>query len=461
VISSPEAEFAVIGCCLFDAASCDEAFERLRPHHFARRVNGLIWTAMLSARKLGKMVEPIGIHEAVKADGDYQQTGAMAYLADAIDKAALYALSAHVELLIDRTVRREVQALTTEAQRLAADTFDGSGEAVLGFLERGAADIAREGATPTALPAGLDALEMVEASFAGHFLGSPTGLGCIDHVTGGIRPDDVWFIAGRTSMGKSVQAVGLARGVAQQGRGVMFFSLEMPRREVQARLISDIAYDRGAHVQDVRGGNIRYGDILKGRGTPWQQDRARDAARALASLPIVVADRGGLTIEDIRIQAQRQLRAWDKAGVPRGAVIIDHIGLVKPLRRTDSKAADTSDLVNELKPLAKQLQTPIVALAQVNRNTESRNDKRPTLADLNWSGSIEQIGDFICLLYREAYYLERSADEGDKAEAYRRKYDLELIIAKNRSGPICTVEAYCDVACNVIRDRDERERAYG
>jgi replicative DNA helicase len=460
VISSPEAEYAVIGCALFDPAQSEDAFERLQPHHFALRLNALIWEAMLAAKRLGRLVEPIAINEAIKADADYQQRGGMAYLAEAIDRAHLFSLPSHVELLLDRSIRRDVQALTAEAQKLAAETFDTTGETVLGFLERGAADIAKQSARTVAVPAGLSALEMLEDSFAGKFAGTSVGLGCIDHVTGGIRPDDVWFIAGRTSMGKSVKAVCLARGIAEQGRGVMFFSLEMPLREVQARLIADIAYDRQLPVQGPEGGNVRYGDLLKGRGTNWQKDRARGSARALASLPISVMDRGGLTIEDIRIQAQRQLRAWDKAGVPRGAIIIDHIGLVKPFKRTENKAADTSDLVNELKPLAKQLQTPIIALAQVNRQTESRNDKRPTLGDMNWSGSIEQIADFACLLYREAYYLERSPAEEDKAEAFRKRFDIELIVAKNRSGPICTVHAFADIASNVIRDRDEPQRAY-
>jgi replicative DNA helicase len=162
---------------------------------------------------------------------------------------------------------------------------------------------------------------------------------------------------------------------------------------------------------------------------------------------------GGLTIEDIRSQAQRQMRAWEKAGVQRGAVFIDHIGLVKPhSKRADSKAAETADIVNELKAIAKQLRAPVIALCQVNRNTESRNDKRPTLADLNWSGAIEQIADFICLLYRESYYLDRSADADDQAKAGMVEHEIELLIHKNRSGPICNLKAFVDIACNVIRD---------
>jgi replicative DNA helicase len=210
-------------------------------------------------------------------------------------------------------------------------------------------------------------------------------------------------------MGKSVLGLSLARGIAEQGRGVMMFSLEMPVREVQARLISDIAFDR-ASPSTARGGNVRYGDLLKGRGQP-QRDRAKQAPQEAGQPAHVRHRRGRPDHRRHPPQAQRQMRAWEKAGVQRGAVLIDHIGLVKPHRRSDSKAAETADTVNELKSLAKYLKAPVIALCQVNRNTESRNDKRPTLADLNWSGAIEQIADMICLLYRDAYYLERSADD--------------------------------------------------
>jgi replicative DNA helicase len=170
---------------------------------------------------------------------------------------------------------------------------------------------------------------------------------------------------------------------------------------------------------------------------------------------MVICDAGGLTIDDIRVQALRQMRAWDRAGVARGCVLIDHIGLVRPVKKGDSKAADTADIVNELKSLAKAIRAPIIVLSQVNRGPEGRQDKRPTAADLNWSGAIEQIADMICLLYRESYYLERSADRADRDSAVFVENKLELLIQKNRSGPTCNLEAWIDVACNAVRDVSE------
>jgi replicative DNA helicase len=454
-----EAEQAVIGAVLAFEDDRDRVLERLLPHHFHEGVHQRIWATIQAERKKAAPFDMIAVHAVLASDAGYKQLGAAQYLADMVDRANSWSLDANVDLVLERAARRSILTLANDLARVAQDTSQGSAEAILADFEREAADIAKEGVSrPLAVPVGLTALDMIEAAFQGEFQGSSVGLDCLDHVTGGIRQEDVWFVGGRTSMGKSVLGLSLARGIAAQGRGVMMFSLEMPTKEVQARLIADLAFDLERAIDDSRGANVRYGDILKGRADPHQRDRARHAARQLASLPLSVTDEGGLTINDIRAQAQRQFRAWDKAGVQRGAVLIDHIGLVKPHRPSDSKAAETADTVNELKALAKYLKAPIIALCQVNRNTESRNDKRPTLADLNWSGAIEQIADMICLLYRESYYLKRSSNDLEQADGIIKEHDLELLIHKNRSGPICNLEAYVDVACNVVRDKPDPMR---
>lgn len=458
---SIEAEHGVLGAAMYAPQECAEAFERLRPSHFHDDIHGRIWEAVLQATRRGGMPDPVTVDGLIAAEPGYQALGGMGFLVQLVDKANTWTLTPYIDAIADRASRRAILGLAKDIEARAQDTGEGDADAVLAALERGAAEIAREGASrPHAKPVGLGALEMLEAARSGRFVGTPVGLACIDHVTGGIRQDDVWFIGGRTSMGKSVMGLCLARGIAEQGRGVLMFSLEMPEREVQARLIADIAFDLRIPENGEAGGNVRYGDVLKGRGNPDQWSRAEKAAKALASLPVMVNDQGGLSIEDIRSQALRQTRAWQKAGIQPGAILIDHIGLVKPAKsRGDSKAAETADVVNELKAIAKQVGAPVIALCQVNRNTESRQDKRPTLADLNWSGAIEQIADFICLLYRDAYYKERSSDEDEQMEARRCQNAIELLVHKNRSGPICKLDAFVSIASNVIRDLPERGRA--
>jgi replicative DNA helicase len=191
------------------------------------------------------------------------------------------------------------------------------------------------------------------------------------------------------------------------------------------------------------------------RGLWW----AAAAARKLASLPMSVVDRGGLSLDDIINQSRRQVRAWEKVGVEPGAIVIDHLGLVTSRIKRESKPAEVADTVDRLKAAAKLIGAPIIAAAQVNRGPEGRQDKRPTMGDLNWSGSIEQIADLVCLMYRDAYYLQRSGNEADEHQAFLKKYDLELIVPKNRSGPTCTLHAKIDTASNAIWDSPDDRMA--
>lgn len=458
MINAADSELALIGCALYDREASAEAFERLRGDQFGEPVLGRVWDFM-AQRTAGS--DPVLVAAAFTADKAFADLGGVELLANAVEAANLRTLIGHVDAVQDAAMRRELDDLAKEVAGRATGE-PGQGEDILADLEFGAAEIARRQvsrADGTAV--GLSAVEMVEAAISGRFRGTPTGLASLDFVTGGIKQSDVWFVAGRTSMGKSVIAVTLARLIAQQGRGVHFFSLEMPLPEVQARLIADAAFDREA-VYDGRE-NVRYGDILRGRGSAYQQDRARAFARHITSLPMIVNDKGGLTIEMIRAQALRQVRGWERMGVSPGALIIDHIGLVKAhTKRNDSKAAETADIVNELKALAKTVGAPVIALVQVNRATEARDNKRPTLADLNWSGAIEQIADVAILLYREAYYLERSGKREDQDRVGMVEHDLEMIIAKNRSGPICTKKLFVDIASNAVRDLEaETERRFG
>lgn len=455
-IHALESEQAVIGAALFDPEACDAALERLRPDMFFEPFHVSTWEVIGAARRAGAPADAAVVAERLKAHPAASAYGET-YFWDLVERSALWSLPAHIDAIADRATRRQVQTLCKEVAARSEDVLDGSGDLLLAELERGASDVARQsGAASLAVPAGLDAVEMLEAAWRGENRGTPIGLECLDRVTAGIRQEDVWIIGARTSMGKSVMGLNLVRAISQQGRGTMVFSLEMPRREVQARLIADLAFERKRAFHDCPSPNVRYSDMLQGRSVSDQRRLAHEGARKLASLPMVICDAGGLTIDDIRIQAIRQMRAWDRSGVKRGAVLIDHIGLVRPVKSTGNKAADTADTVNELKSLAKTLQCPIIALSQVNRGPEGRQDKRPTVADLNWSGAIEQIADMICLLYREAYYLERSNEQADRDNAAFVENKLELLIQKNRSGPSCNLEAFVDVACNAVRDTEER-----
>lgn len=441
-IAAIESEQAVIGALLFAPDGGDDLRERLRPHHFSEHAHGDMWRELCAPGADGAIVS-----RQLETHAGFVGLGGASYVANLIDHATLHpaSLDAHADAILDAAQRRAIAELTGDINRRCLTP--GLGEALAAEAERGLAEIARDaGTAPAAAPIGFSAVENLEAALDGKFRGISTGLACLDRITGGIKRDDVWIFGGRSSMGKSIIGLTLARAVAEGGRGVLAFSLEMSARECQARLIADIA-----HSPD-RQWNVRYGDVLRGEMMVSCRDYARAAARQLASLPVMVNDRGGLTIDDIGAQALRQVRAWERAGIEPGLILIDHLGLVRPIRQTDSKAADTAATVDQLKGLAKRIGCPIVALAQVNRGPESRSDKRPTMGDLNWSGSIEQIADLVCLLYRQAYYDQRGGETGNRGEAAARANDLELLVQKNRAGQIGVYHAWIDPSANAIRD---------
>lgn len=450
-----ESEQAVIGCALAFPENT-EANERLRPEHFAEPLHAAIWEQVLALRGRGLVPDPSLIAQQI-AGPSFDQAGGIRYLMAMVDQAMLWSLEGHIEVVADRAMRRSLSQLAKECEA-RSQMIDVPATELLSDLERGAAEIGREDAAP-ATPVGMDALEYLNAAREGRYKGTSVGLACIDRITGGIQRDAVWIVGGRTSMGKSIFQTVIPQAIAEQGKGVMMFSLEMPRREVQARLIASLAYDPQLVPYNNDGGNVTFSDLLRGQGTRQQRERADSAARKLASLPMSVVDRGGLSLDDIINQSRRQVRAWEKAGVEPGAIVIDHLGLLSSRSKRDSKAAEVADTVDRLKAAAKLIGAPIIAAAQINRGPEQRNDKRPTMGDLNWSGSIEQIADFVCLMYRDGYYLERSASEEDRRAGFAKKYELELIVPKNRSGPTCTLMAKIDTACNAIWDEPEDTRA--
>lgn len=449
-----ESEQAVIGCALAFPENT-EATDRLRADQFSEPLHIAIWDQILASRAKGQAADPVLVAQAVKGE-TFDKFGGLTYLLDMVDKAILWSLDGHIEVIADRAMRRALKHLASESA-FRAGMIDVPASELLSDLERGAAEIGRHEAA-TATPIGLDALEYLDAAREGRFRGVSVGLECLDRITGGIQQDAVWIVGGRTSMGKSIFQTVIPQAIAEQGRGVLMFSLEMPRREVQARVIASLAYDPDLVPYHNDGGNVEFSDLLRGQGTKEQRQRANAAARKLASLPMSVVDRGGLSLDEIINQSRRQVRAWEKAGIEPGAIIIDHLGLVASRSNRDSKAAEVADTVDRLKAAAKQIGAPIIAAAQINRGPESRNDKRPTMADLNWSGSIEQIADVVCLMYRDAYYLQRSPSQEDRDRAFIDKFELELIVPKNRSGPTCTLHAKIDTACNAIWDAPEDTR---
>jgi replicative DNA helicase len=287
----------------------------------------------------------------------------------------------------------------------------------------------------------------------GKLVGISWGLQGLDKMTGGLKRGELVVLAGRPGMGKTALALCIARQTARAGEPTYFQSLEMGDVSLSDRNLADAAFERDRPIP--------YNDIARGNLTDAQFQRIDDAARLQREFPLKIDPAPGLTVSQIAARARRHKQALERQGKRLGPVIVDHMHIVRPSNRySGARVNEVGEISAALKGLAKELDAPVIALAQLSRKVEDREDKRPNMADLRDSGSIEQDADTVIFVFREAYYLERAAGETKKKESGRidrmldAGHQLEVIIAKQRNGPTGTVHLFCDIACNAIRDRE-------
>lgn len=281
------------------------------------------------------------------------------------------------------------------------------------------------------------------------------GLADVNRLTGGIQRRDLTLIGARPSMGKTSIALSTAIKAARAGSGVGFISLEMDADKLAARAISDIAYDWNVKVP--------YADVIRGNVTDANLDALTEGSQELDKLPIWIEEQSGLSMTDIRVKAEAMMEDMQRHGKALDVLMIDHLGLIRPSQRYSGfRVHEISEITSGCKELAREYGLAVVLLSQLNRAVESRDSKVPQLSDLRDSGSIEQDADTIIFLYREAYYLQR-----DKSGDYEKQQEraikladcenrLEFHIAKQRNGPIRSVDLFIDVACSAVRNGVQR-----
>lgn len=283
-----------------------------------------------------------------------------------------------------------------------------------------------------------------------------SGLTDLDKMTGCLRRGQYGILAGRPSMGKSALAVCYALGAARKGNGVLFFSLEMSAGQIATRAITEIAYR-----SDMR---VAYSEAMNGGMAPDQVERLTRRAMPLQELPIVIDEQGGLTVSEIAVRTRRHAMELSKQGKRLDLIVVDHIGKITPSNRyRGNKVQEVGEISNGLFQIGKSERVAVLALSQLNRNVETRDNKRPSLSDLRESGNLEQDADMVMFAYRPAYYLERAKeDESTDTELKRiallEKCGslLEVGIAKNRNGRTGTIELFCDMAANYVGIMEKR-----
>jgi replicative DNA helicase len=355
---------------------------------------------------------------------------------DAADRRRMVAAG---QSLIDRA------RLATFSEPLAT-IASGTIEVLDGVVSRRTSKFARRVTIAEAARSAI--LEIEDRRRSGRELAGATwGLKDLDRATMGMIPGNVVVLAGRPGMGKSAIAVSAALAAARAGHGVLFVSKEMKAEELALRALSDLAWSNERPVP--------YSQATRPDISDYDFEKLLRAEQKLAGLPLEIEPQPGLTMSQIAARARRVAREMEAKGRRLEVLIIDHLGIVKSSTRyAGNKVAETSEVSNALKPLAKDLDCAVVALSQLNRQVEARDDKRPTLADLRWAGEIEQDADVVIGAYRHAYYYEqrKNLTPDEQATLDTCRNELELIILKQRMGPTKTVTAFCDIGSNVVRD---------
>src|SRR5690348_9319557 len=461
-----EAEQALLGAILVNNSAYHRVSEFLKPAHFAEGVHGRIFAAIAKLMERGQLANPVTLKNLFDQDGALQEIGGAQYLARlAASVVTIINAEDYGRTIYDLHLRRQLitigedvvnEAFRHDLDRQAPQQIETAEKRLFDLAETGQA----EGGFRAFSAALGEAIAQAEAAFkrSGRTTGVATGFTDLDKLLGGLHPSDLIVLAGRPSMGKTALATNIgfyaARNYrpsaapdshkpAEDGAVVGFFSLEMSAEQLATRILaeeSSVSSDR------IRRGDVSHEDF----------DRFVNASQQLAALKLFIDDTPALSVAALRTRARRLKR---QQGL--GLIVVDYLQLLRPSSQTraqDNRVQEISEITRGLKAIAKELDVPVLALSQLSRAVEQREDKRPMLADLRESGSIEQDAEFVMFIFREEYYLSREPTRRpDEAESkfseryqdWRERLEKvhglgEIIVAKQRHGPVGTTKLHFD-----------------
>ncbi len=452
---SLDAEQAILGAILFDNEIFYRAAAFLKDEHFYDPVHQLIYEACNDLINSGRLASPVALDTYLSSSSGYVEAGGKKYLEQlAANVPSTIGAVDYAKIVFDLSVCRGLMSIGSEmVDRAKTSSLEDHPSRQLEEAEQSLYKLAETGkyggGFKSFRSAITEAIELANAAVKrdGGLAGVATELRDLDRMMGGLHPSDLIILAGRPSMGKTSLGVNIAVNAAQsyraekqpdgtmkavEGAVVGMFSLEMAAEQIATRIISDIAR--------VPSEKIRRGDVDQS-----EFDQIYHAARELEKLPLFIDDTGGISIAQLAARARRLKR---QHGL--GLIVVDYLQLLSGSgKRHDGRVQEITEISMGLKALAKELSVPIIALSQLSRQVESRDDKRPQLADLRESGSIEQDADVVLFVYREKYYLSRSEPREGTEEHMQWMARLdevgdtaEIIIGKQRHGPIGKVDLH-------------------
>jgi len=448
-----EAEQALLGALLVNNDVYDKIASIVKDIHFFDPVHARIFETIANRIQKNALASPVTIKAFFEDDEGLNELGGPSYLARlAGASVSVFAARDYAQMIYDMAIRRDLMAIgedIADKARLIDISSEPSEQIVeaeqklYALSEQGQVDSGFQ----SFLKAVTDAVNMANQAYQrdGGMAGISTGLTDMDKKLGGLHPSDLLILAGRPSMGKTSLATNIAFNIAKaykkgqrhdgtegavEGGVVGFYSLEMSAEQLAGRILSE--------ASEVPSTQIRSGDM-----TESEFRRFVEAAKQLENCPLYIDDTPALPISQLAARARRLKRTHGL-----DVLIIDYLQLVRPASAKDSRVNEVSEITQGMKAIAKELDIPVIALSQLSRAVESREDKRPQLSDLRESGSIEQDADVVMFVFREEYYKEREKPgdhEADKMMMWQEAMEAlhgkaEIIIGKQRHGPIGTVD---------------------
>ena len=418
-----EAEESVLGACFLSKYALQKACESLTPDSFYDEKNGKIFSAMNALVEEKTPIDITTVTGYLKKNNQLAEIGGVEYLTEVLNFVPTASnIDYYIKNVEDASILRRLIETATDiasegyrTDESVNEILDNSEKKILNIVKNRKASEFRT--IKEVLQKTQSDLERL-SEHKGEVTGLATGWYDVDKLTTGLHPNELIIIAARPAMGKTVFALNLATHAAMtQDKSVALFTLEMSAEQLATRVISSLG--------QIDGFKLRTGNLMN---TDWK--RINEASSQLANTNLVIDDTPGITIGEIRAKCRRLASSENGLAL----IVIDYLQLISGGKNYGAnRQQEVSDISRSLKTLAMELQVPVIALSQLSRSVEAREDKRPIMSDLRESGSIEQDADIVAFLYRDDYYKKEARNEDNTSI-------VELIIGKHRNGPTATVE---------------------
>ncbi|WP_240077875.1 replicative DNA helicase [Enterococcus gallinarum] len=422
-----EAEQAVLGAIFLDADSIIDAMEIIEPQDFYRRSHQIIFQAMIQLNDRNESIDLITLKAEIEKSNSLEDIGGLTYLTELSQASPSAASIAYYAKIVDdkATLRNLIQT----ASRIVTKGFeqDEDVQSIVDQAEKSILEVSEKRnsngfqSIADVLNRTIENIDQL-AQNNEEITGLPTGYAALDKMTAGLQKEELIILAARPAVGKTAFALNIAQNVATKtDRSVAIFSLEMGAESLVNRMLCAEGSIEASHLRTGQLSEEEWRNLIVAMGS-------------LSNASIYIDDTPGIKISEIRARCRKL--AQEKGNL--GLILIDYLQLIEGTGR-ENRQQEVSEISRQLKKLAKELKVPVIALSQLSRGVEQRQDKRPVLSDIRESGSIEQDADIVAFLYRDDYY-QREGDEEDGGEEPQNNNVIEVIIEKNRSGARGTVE---------------------